>query len=328
MSALDRGAGGSRRRAERAAPGCWPGFGFRVELSVQQKEAPVADGLFNPEGITVRVCWSATAVAGLDRIMLWRVESEDGGARAGAKISIWRAERHHSGQWSPHDTSARATRMTRGPSLDRLLEGPPADRAGARLGLGGGERLDARVMGRLVAGRDRSPRRRRSAPAPGSGSRPSRSRAGRRSGRARASSPCRGRRWKAGLSRQISASEWSRTFQNSRPGIDLRRMAGQSLAGRRDVDRDPAPAARAGLGIARVIVGHDHVDDELAFEPSAAPPRRARSPPSRLVARRHQRGAVRERPAVILRVRDFEPARAELERKFDEGADLMQVARG
>ena len=34
-----RHAGGSRRRAERAAPGCSPGFGFPVVLSVQRKEA-------------------------------------------------------------------------------------------------------------------------------------------------------------------------------------------------------------------------------------------------------------------------------------------------
>ena len=42
--------------------------------------------------------------------------------------------------------------------------------------------------------------------------------------------------------------------------------------------------------------------------------------------RRHQRGAIGERPAVILGVGDFEPARAEFERQTDEGADLMQIA--
>ena len=44
-----------------------------------------------------------------------------------------------------------------------------------------------------------------------------------------------------------------------------------------------------------------------------------------LLARRHQRGAVGERPAVVLRVRHFEPARAELKREVDERADLMKV---
>ena len=43
------------------------------------------------------------------------------------------------------------------------------------------------------------------------------------------------------------------------------------------------------------------------------------------LARRHQRGAVGERPAVILGMRDFEPARAEFDRKIDERADLMQI---
>ena len=32
-----------------------------------------------------------------------------------------------------------------------------------------------------------------------------------------------------------------------------------------------------------------------------------------------------ERPAVILGMRDFEPARAKLDRKIDEGGDLMQI---
>ncbi len=38
---------------------------------------------------------------------------------------------------------------------------------------------------------------------------------------------------------------------------------------------------------------------------------------------RHQRGAIGERPAVILGMRDFEPARAEFDRKIDESAHLM-----
>ena len=41
--------------------------------------------------------------------------------------------------------------------------------------------------------------------------------------------------------------------------------------------------------------------------------------------RRHQRGAIGERPAVILRMRHFEPARAKLDRKIDERGDLMNI---
>ena len=44
-----------------------------------------------------------------------------------------------------------------------------------------------------------------------------------------------------------------------------------------------------------------------------------------LLFRRHQRGAVGERPAVILRMRHFEPARAKLDRKIDERGDLMNI---
>ena len=101
-------------------------------------------------------------------------------------------------------------------------------------------------------------------------------------------------------------------------------VAGQRLAGRRHIDRDPPPTAGAGLGIARVIVGDHHVDDQLALEANA---RRLdeRDRFLDLFPRRHQRGAVGERPAVILGMRDFEPARAEFDRKIDERADLMQI---
>ena len=90
----------------------------------------------------------------------------------------------------------------------------------------------------------------------------------------------------------------------------LGRVARQRLAGRRDVDRDPSPAARAGFWIARVIVGHDHVDDERPLEPLARLLDQ-RDRLHRLLFRRHQRGAVQERPAIVLRMGDFEPASAE-----------------
>ena len=102
-------------------------------------------------------------------------------------------------------------------------------------------------------------------------------------------------------------------------------MARQRLARGRDIDRHPPPAAGAGLGIAGVIVGDHHVDDEPALETLARIlDQRDRFHDLRF--RRHQGGAVGERPAVILRVGDFEPARAEFERQTDEGADLMQIA--
>ena len=68
---------------------------------------------------------------------------------------------------------------------------------------------------------------------------------------------------KAGDWAQMSASEWSRTFQNSRPGIDSAawhgstRPDGVTLSERR-------PPADARLGKARVIVGDHGIDDDLA----------------------------------------------------------------
>ena len=111
--------------------------------------------------------------------------------------------------------------------------------------------------------------RRQSAPAPGSDSRPSRSRASRTSGRARASIPCRGTPGRRGLNARCrQASDRARSRIRG-PGNRLGGVAGQGLAGRRDVDRDPPPSARAGLGVAGVIVGDHHVDDQLALEPRA-----------------------------------------------------------
>ena len=90
-------------------------------------------------------------------------------------------------------------------------------------------------------------------------------------------------------------------------------VARQRLAGRRDIDRDPPPAARARLRIAGVIVGDHHVDDQLALEarprllhqrdrffdllPSAASARRDWRAPSRNIAYgRFRAGARRARP--------------------------------
>ena len=41
--------------------------------------------------------------------------------------------------------------------------------------------------------------------------------------------------------------------------------------------------------------------------------------------RRHQRGAVLQRPAVILDVGDFEPVGVEIDRHLDDVGELMQV---
>ena len=44
-----------------------------------------------------------------------------------------------------------------------------------------------------------------------------------------------------------------------------------------------------------------------------------------LLPGRHQRGAVDQRPAVVLDVRDLEPLRAELDREIDDLAEMVEV---
>ena len=58
------------------------------------------------------------------------------------------------------------------------------------------------------------------------------------------------------------------------PGDALRGVAGQDLAGRRNVEELPAPAAHAFLRPQRIIVRHHIVDGEHALQPHLAPPRR------------------------------------------------------
>ena len=77
--------------------------------------------------------------------------------------------------------------------LDLLLVRPPAKHAVTRFGLRHRHRRDALVIAATCGKRDRFCARPRSAPAPDSGIRPSRSRAGRTNGRVPASNPCHGR---------------------------------------------------------------------------------------------------------------------------------------
>ena len=108
------------------------------------------------------------------------------------------------------------------------------------------------------------------------------------------------------------------------PGNRFRGVAGQHLAGGRDVERAPAPAADARLRIARVIVRHHRVDDDAAVMARAQILHRRRRALD-LLAGRHQRGAVLERPAVILHVRDLDAACAERQCEIDHLADAVDV---
>src|SRR5215472_9001663 len=92
-------------------------------------------------------------------------------------------------------------------------------------------------------------------------------------------------------------------------------VAGQYLARRRHIERAPTPAADARLWIAGIVVGHHGVDDDAAVVARTQFLHRRRGMLD-LLAARHQRGAVLERTAVVLHVRDLDPAGAEREREI------------
>ncbi len=113
-------------------------------------------------------------------------------------------------------------------------------------------------------------------------------------------------------------------LSNGRPLIDSAAWQGQHPPRRRDVDNAARPAAHAGLRELRVVVRHDRVDDDDALVLFA-----------RLFdllgrdhegfAGRHQRGAVDQRPGVILDVRDLYAARTHLHRKLDHARNVVDV---
>ena len=83
-------------------------------------------------------------------------------------------------------------------------------------------------------------------------------------------------------------------------------VAGQHLAAGRDIERTPAPTADAGFRQPGVVVGHHGVDDDLAVMHFAQFLDR-RGGALDLLGSRHHGGAVLQRPAIVLRMGDFEP---------------------
>src|SRR3954451_16233514 len=107
-------------------------------------------------------------------------------------------------------------------------------------------------------------------------------------------------------------------------GNALGGVARQHLAGRRNVEELPAPAAHGLLRPQRVIIGHDIVDRQPALQPLA----RLLDDAGALVELhhgRHQGGAVLQRPAVILHIGDLEPVGVEIDRHLDDIRQLVQV---
>src|SRR5260370_445054 len=103
-------------------------------------------------------------------------------------------------------------------------------------------------------------------------------------------------------------------------GNRLGRMAGQHLARWRHVERAPAPAADAGLGIAGIVVRHHRVDDDAAVVARAQVLHR-RHGTLDLLAARHQCGAGLDPPAVVFHLRDLDTTRAARDRQIDPVAD-------
>ena len=171
---------------------------------------------------------------------------------------------------------------------------------------------------------DRSPRRRRQWPAPGSGNRQNRSRAARRTGKVPPSSPVPRNAWNAGELCQICANGWSRTDQNSRPGMVSAAWHGSTRPDGVTFNERRAPAAHARLRPPRVIVRHDKVDHQAARIARADALHLLHRVPD-LLARRHQRLAIAQCPAVVLRMGDLHPAGAERCGQFHRGGDVVDV---
>ncbi len=96
-------------------------------------------------------------------------------------------------------------------------------------------------------------------------------------------------------------------------------MARQHFAARCHIERTPPPAAHTRFGQPGMVIWHHSIDDDLAV--MLAPQFLdgcGRAPD--LLLRRHQGRAILQRPAVILRVRDLDPAGAETFASRREGA--------
>ena len=98
-------------------------------------------------------------------------------------------------------------------------------------------------------------------------------------------------------------------------------MAGQNFAGGIDEHQSSSPAAHAGLGILRVVIGHDGIDADASGEALLG----IGDDGDRffqLRARGQERGAVGQGPSVVLRVGDLDALGIQL---LDEGDHLFEM---
>src|SRR5215469_8540849 len=101
-------------------------------------------------------------------------------------------------------------------------------------------------------------------------------------------------------------------------------MARQYPARRADIEKTPSPAAHAGFWPVRVIIGHDIVDDHDPGKASSGG-LDGRGRGIELPAARQQRGAIAQRPAVILNMRDFEAVGAKFYREVNDLAEPVEI---
>ena len=101
-------------------------------------------------------------------------------------------------------------------------------------------------------------------------------------------------------------------------------MAGQNLAGRRDIERPASPSAHAGFGVACEIVRQGDIDHDAAVVALA----QSLDTTSRvfdLLSGRHQLGAVHNGPAVVLNVGNLDPRGAKRDRLVNHRGDAVDI---
>ncbi|MND56805.1 hypothetical protein D3C80_479200 [compost metagenome] len=121
----------------------------------------------------------------------------------------------------------------------------------------------------------------------------------------------------------VGQAFFAETVENE-TGYGASRMTRKNSAVRRHHEGVVCPAAHAGLGVNRKIIGCDEIDSENAVKPFLR-----FLHDIHLVFHggtvRHQGIAVEKRPAGILNIGDLQPLGVKFERQFDEGRDLIDI---
>lgn len=98
----------------------------------------------------------------------------------------------------------------------------------------------------------------------------------------------------------------------------------QHVAARGDIDEALAPAAHAGFGLARVVIGRDEIDRQAVAELASRGFHRVDGG-QQLLAAGHQRSAVAQAPAVVLGVRHLDALGLPFQRQRDHPGHAFGV---